>query len=383
MLALSPVPEEGAGCRFRVAQYVPALESAGVRVTISPFFTTEFFRLVYRRGHALQKSLLFAERAIDRLRTVMARARYDVIFIYREALPIGPAIVESLFARADSIALIYDFDDAVYLPNTSEANRAIAALKWPRKVKTIVRRSDCVIAGNEYLAAWARTYSDAVRVIPTCVDTDKFVPRADAHARGVRLQPDTNVPTIGWIGTPTTVPYLLSLQSIFQDIARTHPFVLRICGAGADVHMPGVKVDNVPWALDAEVSLFNTCDIGVYPLSDDEWARGKCGFKAIQFMACGVPVVAAPVGVNREILRDGVNGLLATSPGEWVEKLGRLLASAPLRATLGAAGRATIEAEYSLKVNAPKVVAAVHDAVERARRRAAGAAPVPVGASRS
>jgi glycosyltransferase involved in cell wall biosynthesis len=383
MLALSPVPEEGAGCRFRVAQYVPALESAGVHVTISPFFTTEFFRLVYQRGHALKKSLLFAERAVDRFRTVTERARYDVIFIYREALPIGPPIVESLFARANGLALIYDFDDAVYLPNTSEANRAIAALKWPRKVKSIVRRSDCVIAGNEYLAAWARTYSDAVRVIPTCVDTDKFVPRAVAHARGVRLQPDPGVPTIGWIGTPTTVPYLLSLQSIFQDIARTHPFVLRICGAGADVRMPGVKVDNVPWTLDAEVSLFNTCDIGVYPLSDDEWARGKCGFKAIQFMACGVPVVAAPVGVNREILRDGVNGLLAASTAEWVEKLGRLLANASLRAALGAAGRATIEAEYSLKVNAPKVVAAVHDAVERARRRAAGVAPVPVGASRT
>jgi glycosyltransferase involved in cell wall biosynthesis len=385
MLALSPVPEEGAGCRFRVVQYVPALESAGVHVTISPFFTTDFFRLVYRRGHALKKTLLFAERAVDRFRTLMARERYDAIFIYREALPIGPAIVESLFARAHGLALIYDFDDAVYLPNTSEANRAIAALKWPRKVKSIVGRSDCVIAGNEYLAAWARAYSDTVRVIPTCVDTTKFVPRAENVARAFQASGDASggVPTIGWIGTPTTVPYLLSLQSVFQDIARTHQFVLRICGAGADVQMPGVKVSNVPWALDTEVSLFNTCDIGVYPLSDDEWARGKCGFKAIQFMACGVPVVAAPVGVNREILRDGVNGLLAASPAEWVEKLGRLLASLPLRATLGAAGRATIEAEYSLKVNAPKVVAAVHDAVERARRRAAGAAPVPVGASRS
>src|SRR5260221_11575809 len=259
MLALSPVPEEGAGCRFRVAQYVPALESAGVHVTISPFFTTEFFRLVYRRGQALKKARLFAERAVDRFRTVTQRARYDVIFIYREALPIGPPIVESLYARANGVALIYDFDDAVYLPNTSEANRAIAALKWPRKVKSIVRRSDCVIAGNEYLAAWARTYSDAVRVIPTCVDTDKFVPRSDVgrvlsdpapQSGGVRLQPDPDIPTIGWIGTPTTVPYLLSLQSIFQDLARTHRFVLRICGACGDVQMPGVTVDNVPWTLD-------------------------------------------------------------------------------------------------------------------------------------
>jgi len=393
MLALSPVPEEGAGCRFRIAQYVPALEAAGIHVTISPFFTREFFELVYRKGHYVRKAVLFARRALDRLHSLSLRREYDILYIYREAFPVGPPILETLLARTPGVAVVYDFDDAVYLPNTSDANRAIAALKWPGKVKSIVGRSDGVIAGNEYLAAWARQYSDAVRVIPTCVDTTKFVPRPGgaavsrgvrlqpdpAPARGVRLQPD---PIIGWIGTPTTVPYLLSLQSIFQEVARTHPFVLRVCGAGADVRISGVKVDNVPWTLDGEVALFNTCDVGVYPLSDDEWARGKCGFKAIQFMACGVPVVAAPVGVNGEIIQDGANGLLASTPAEWIDKLGRLLSSAPLRAALGAAGRRTIEAEYSLKANAPKMVTAINEAVASARHRATGDARVAVGAPR-
>ncbi|MBI3491701.1 MAG: glycosyltransferase family 4 protein [Acidobacteria bacterium] len=320
MLALSPVPEEGAGCRFRIAQYVPTLEAAGIQVTISPFFTREFFELVYRKGHHVRKALLFARRALARLHLLSLRRRYDILYIYREAFPVGPALLEALLARTPGVAIVYDFDDAVYLPNTSDANRAIAALKWPGKVKSIVRRSDCVIAGNEYLAAWARQYSDAVRVIPTCVDTDKFVPRPDVgrvlsdpasrpHVGRVLLDPAR--PIVGWIGTPTTVPYLLSLRSILQDVARTHRFVLRVCGAGADLRIPGVTVENVPWALDAEVSLFNTCDVGVYPLSDDEWARGKCGFKAIQFMACGVPVVSARVGVNREIIQDGTNGLRA------------------------------------------------------------------------
>jgi glycosyltransferase involved in cell wall biosynthesis len=416
MLARARVPEEGAGCRFRIAQYLPALEAAGIQVTISPFFTRESFQLVCRKGHHVRKALLFARRALARLHSLSLRREYDIIYIYREAFPVGPPVIETLLAQTPGVAIVYDFDDAVYLPNTSDANRAIAALKWPGKVKSIVGRCDGVIAGNEYLAAWARQYSDAVRVIPTCVDTTKFVPRSDVGrvlsdpaqnvaqtfrpasdvaqafrpasdvaqtfrpasdvAQAFRPASDPAPPVVGWIGTPTTVPYLLSLQSIFQDVARAHPFVLRVCGAGADVTIPGVAVDNVRWTLDGEISLFNTCDIGVYPLSDDEWARGKCGFKAIQFMACGVPVVAAPVGVNREIIQDGANGLLASTPAEWIEKLGRLLSNASLRTELGAAGRRTIEAGYSLTANAPKMVTAVHDAVERARRRAGAPATV-------
>ena len=389
MLALSPVPEEGAGCRFRIAQYLPYLESAGIQVTLSPFFTRDFFRLVYRKGKYPQKASLFVQRALDRLRTIARRARYDIIFIYREAFPIGPALLEAVLARTRGAAVIYDFDDAIYLANTSEANRAIAILKWPGKVKTIIKHSDCVIAGNEYLAEYARRYSDDVRVIPTCVDTSKFVPSGDfTGSSSVRLPPSHDAsadrrslggggqpdpleldgpPIVGWIGTPTTAPYLFGLRSVLQEVARSHRFVLRVCGAGADVEFPGVTVDNVPWTLDKEVSLFNTCDVGVYPLTDDEWARGKCGFKAIQFMACGVPVVAAAVGVNRDIIDDGVSGFTAVTPGEWAEKLGRLIADPALRARFGEAGRQTIETQYSLRANVPKLVAAVHEAVERAR----------------
>ena len=374
MLALSPVPEDGAGCRFRIAQYMPALAAAGIHATISPFFTPEFFRLVYQNGHAMRKSALFLERAFDRLRMVMARERYDVIFIYREAFPIGPALIESMLSRTPGVAVIYDFDDAVYLPNTSDANRPIGWLKWPGKVKTIIGHSDRVIAGNEYLAAYARQFADDVRVIPTCVDTTTFVPRSDA--------PVSAVPVVGWIGTPTTVPYLRALQPVLQEVARAHPFVLRVCGAGSPLQMPGVTVDNVPWRLDAEVALFNTCDVGVYPLSDDEWARGKCGFKAIQFMACGVPVVAAPVGVNRDIIEDGVSGLLAADAAEWVEKLGRLLAGPALRARLGMAGRETIESRYSLKTQAPGMVDAVAGAVARPRAKAGKPATAREGVNR-
>src|SRR5207342_2377602 len=148
---------------------------------------------------------------------------------------------------------------------------------------------------------------------------------------------------VGWIGTPTTFPYLEGLADVLREVAAQHPFVLKVSGAGRAAHFPGLKVVEVPWSLDREVELFNTCDIGVYPLTDDEWAKGKCGFKAIQFMACGVPVVEAAVGVNTEIIQDGVNGFLASTASEWEDKIGRLLADAGLRQRLGEAGRKTIE----------------------------------------
>ena len=145
--------------------------------------------------------------------------------------------------------------------------------------------------------------------------------------------------------------------NVFRRVRRDHSFSLRISGIGDPPSVPGISIDNTPWALDREVHLFNTCDVGVYPLADDEWSKGKCGFKAIEFMSCGVPVVAAAVGVNREIIQDGVNGFLASTEQEWIDKVGRLLADPDLRRAFGAAGRRTVEERYSLGVNAPKLAA--------------------------
>jgi glycosyltransferase involved in cell wall biosynthesis len=348
ILALSPIPDEGAGCRFRVAQFQPWLERAGFSLTIHPLFDTAFFRLVYRSGHHLRKATALIDRTVDRLRAVSRRDSYDVVFLYREAYPIGPPWLERHLARR-GVPMVYDFDDAVYLPNTSDANRIIASLKNPGKVGEILRLCRHVIAGNAYLADVARRYNDAVTVIPTSVDTRAWVPRAQPRAADAPL-------VIGWIGTPTTTQYLLELESVLQDLARTHRFVLRVSGSIDPVTFRGVTVENVPWRLNKEIELFNTCDIGVYPLPDDEWTRGKCGFKAIQFMACAVPVVASPVGVNREIIEDGVSGFLAVTPSMWKEKIAALLTRAELRTELGQRGRAVVDSRYSLAVNGPSLV---------------------------
>ena len=363
VLALSPIPEEGAGCRFRIAHYMPYLNAHGFEVTLSTLFTTEFFRLVYKPGHLARKSTAFAALALKHLWSLHRVPQFDVIFIYREILPIGPAIVEWLLSMPGCPPLVFDFDDAIFLPSVSEANRLIAALKTPSKVATIARRSAQVVVGNDYLAAYARQFNPAVSVIPTSVDTTRFTPRASGPSWS-----NPRVPVVGWIGSPTTTSYLRGLTPVLQRVAANQRFVLKVSGTGEPLAMGGVQVENAKWQLSGEIDLFRDCDIGVYPLVDDAWAKGKCGFKAIEFMACGVPVVASAVGVNREIIEDGVNGFLASTDNEWVEKLGRLIAEPALRAHLAAAGRRTIEERYSLHVNAPKLA----DVLKRAADRGAG-----------
>jgi glycosyltransferase involved in cell wall biosynthesis len=358
VLAISPFPEQGAGCRYRIAQYVPHLRDAGFDVTISPFYSPEFFELVYQRGRYAAKAAGFLRLAARRWVELAQLRRFDLVFLYREAIPLGPPLLEWLIARTGP-PVVFDFDDAIFLPNVSDANRAIAFLKQPGRVATILRHSTRVTVGNGFLAEYARRHNPAVTVIPTVVDTTRFVPRSDPPAPGGRL-------VVGWIGSPTTFPYLQSLSGVLRTVAERHPFILKVSGAGQPVRFPGVDVREVPWSLADEVSLFNTCDIGVYPLTDDDWSRGKCGFKAIQCMACGVPVVAAAVGVNREIIEDGVNSFLASTPAEWIEKLERLLTDAALRARMAAGGRQTIEERYSLRVTAPQLAAVLRSAVRQA-----------------
>jgi glycosyltransferase involved in cell wall biosynthesis len=358
-LALSPVPYEGAGARYRIAQYIPHLAAQGIDLAIAPFFDREFFELVYQPGRTARKALLFIRQAIGRLRTVLQHGRYDLVVIYREAMPVGPPLIESMLAAA-KVPLVYDFDDAVFLSNTSAANRWIGGLKNPQKTGAIIRKCDQVIAGNEFLAAYARRFNPSVHVIPTAIDVDLFVPRTSPRADRAPL-------VVGWIGTPTTASYLTALAPVLRGVAEDHAFEFHVAGATSAMAFDGVNTRNLSWSLEREVELFNHCDIGVYPLPDDDWARGKCGFKAIQFMSCGVPIVASAVGVNREIVQDGVNGFLASTPDEWRQKVTALMQDADLRRRMGAAGRRTIQERYSLQVNAPRVAAVIGAALARTR----------------
>ena len=356
MLVLSPVPEQGASYRFRVAQFLPYLRHHGFDVTAAPFYSDDLFRIVYLRGRYLAK----AGHSIAAAARVLARAvasAHDLVLVHREAMPIGPPLAELLLGRVKRRRLVFDFDDAVFLPNTSDANRVLQVVKFPRKANTIMRASVAVTAGNDYLASYARRYNPSVTVVPTVVDTARWVPAPERRPRGA-------TPRVGWIGTPSTTRYLAGLAPVLEEVAATERFTLCVAGASSSLAFHGVEVEEQPWTLAREVALFNGCDVGVYPLHDDEWARGKCGLKAIQFMACGIPVVASAVGVNCTIIQDGVNGFLAASHREWVEKLGWLLADAALRDKLGRAGRETIIERYSLTAQAPVLARVLETAAD-------------------
>ncbi|MBI4343005.1 MAG: glycosyltransferase family 4 protein [Candidatus Omnitrophica bacterium] len=359
ILAVATNPETGASTRFRVLQWAPVLEREGFSLAVEPFYSPRASAVLYRRGRPLGKLSHFIRGAIRR-RAVLARAstEAEILLIHREAFPLGLRWSLGAVKRFGG-PLLYDYDDAMFVPQR-QGRGVLARLEHLDTPKELMALSDVVLAGNEFLAAYARRYARRVVLLPTCIDTARFRP-------GPASEPDGRPLTIGWIGSHSTTKYLESVKPVLERLGAGLPFRVSIVGSAVPLRLRGVEVSQTAWALEREAEDFARCDIGVYPLWDDPWSQGKCGFKAIQFMACGVPVVASAVGANREIIQDGVNGFLAATRQEWLEKLGRLLTDAALRARLGEAGRRTIEERYSLAAQAPRLVGALREALTNHR----------------
>jgi glycosyltransferase involved in cell wall biosynthesis len=266
--------------------------------------------------------------------------RYDLVLVHRESLPVGPPWVERILGSA-GVPYVFDFDDAIYLRASSDANRRLAWLKYPSKTATVVRNARVVIAGNEHLANWARRSAADVVVIPTAIDTDVYRP----------APPRMGPLCVGWSGSPSTIQHLEQLAPVLSELQRERGVRLRIIG-DSGYTIDGAAVDAVPWREASELEDLRAIDIGVMPLPNDEWARGKCGLKALQYMALGIPAILSPVGVNRAIARDGA-ALLASTAAEWRSALRALLDDEQLRVRTGRAGRVRVESEYSLDTALP------------------------------
>jgi glycosyltransferase involved in cell wall biosynthesis len=334
------------GQRFRIEQWARILEKQGVTFTFVPFETPELHAVMYRPGFVGRKAVEVLRGLAGRFRLLSDLSRFDVIFLFREAAPVGPPVVERLLARR-RVPIVYDFDDSIYLPNASGANRVFARLKWVRKVRLICGLSRHVTVGNGYLQRFAERHARRVSILPTTIDTERFLPRGPHR-------PDGPV-VIGWMGSETTLPHLMVIADALRELAARRRFVLHVVST-REVSIPGVEVRSTLWSAEREVRDLQSFDIGIMPLPDDPWTRGKCGAKLLLCMGVGVAGVASPVGVNADIVDDGVNGFLAKTDAEWVDKLSVLIDSTALRASMGAAARWTVETRFSAQIVAPALL---------------------------
>jgi glycosyltransferase involved in cell wall biosynthesis len=346
VLALVPaLYDTSPGQRYRIEQWEPLLRERGVEITYAPFEDEELHGLIYKPG-MVRKKLTLVTRSLSRRLTHIRRAKdYDLVYILREAALLGPPVFEKLIHQR-RVPIVFDFDDAIFVSYRSPSNGYLSYLKFASKTKTICRLASHVMVGNPYLADYARQVNDRVTIVPTTIDTEKYQVPPPKNSSGP--------PVIGWTGSHSTVQHLDTLRSALKKLAERESFRLRVIGTPSYECSP-VDVEVRMWRSETEVQDLTDVDIGVMPLPDDRWSKGKCGLKALQFMALGIPTVLSPVGVNIDIIQDDQNGFIAATEDEWVEKLSRLLRSRELRQRLGQAGRATVEQKYSAITQAPRV----------------------------
>jgi glycosyltransferase involved in cell wall biosynthesis len=350
VLALVPYPIGRApGQRYRIEQWAPLLRGEGVDVIFSPFLSPRCMDVLYQPGHTVLKVLEAIQGYVKRAADVAKLRSADVVFVYREAGLLGPPWIELLLSWR--LPLVFDFDDAIYLADTSPANAWSRVLKVRGKPKAICRIARHVTVGNEFLAEFAARYTRAVTVVPSTIDTDLY---------RIRQRPGNDRPVVGWTGSATTLPYLAALGPALRRLRQRRDFELRVIGG--QVQIDGVAVRCMPWNAETEVDDLRPLDVGLLPLPDTEWSHGKCGMKALQYMALGIPPVVSPIGANIKIVRDGISGFYARTEEEWVDRLSILLDSADLRRRMSFEARRTVEESYSNRVHVPRMARILHEA---------------------
>jgi glycosyltransferase involved in cell wall biosynthesis len=334
--------------RFRVESFLLQLEKEGFNYSIHSFFGKKTWQVLYEKSSFFLKAWGVFIGFIKRWILVLFKAPfYNYIFIHREAAPLGPPVFEWVLARVFKKKIIYDFDDAIWIPNTSSQNKLAGWLKASWKVKYICKWAYKIAGGNDYLCTYAMQFNNKVIKIPSCVDMVNSHNRVKEHHEG-QLK-------IGWTGSHSSLKYLDPLAPVINELQNEENFTFIVI---AD-KKPAFSLSSwefIPWNAATEVDDLLRIDIGVMPLAADKWSEGKCGFKLIQYFALGIPAVASPVGVNAIIVEDGVNGFLCEKEEEWKTALRKLLHDSSLRRSMGLAGRKKIEEGYSIQSQSGKFI---------------------------
>lgn len=338
-------PDRSPSQRFRFEQYLPILNREGIEFKHSYLLDQKDDKTFYSKGNYFKKFKIVLKSLLKRLGELRTIKQYDIAFIQRESFMLGTSYFERKIAQK-GVKLVFDFDDSIWLQNVSNANRNFAWLKDPNKTAQIIKCSTLVFAGNKYLANYALQYNKNVTIIPTTIDTEEYkrIP-----------QNNSSVINIGWSGSITTIQHFNHAIPFLKKIIEKYGNKVKITVIGdANYSNPELGIKGLGWKRETEIAELSTFDIGIMPLPDDEWAKGKCGLKGLQYMALEIPTIMSPVGVNSEIIQDGVNGFLAESAEEWVQKIEALIQSPELRIKMGKAGRKTIEDHYSIHSNYQK-----------------------------
>ncbi|WP_205499633.1 glycosyltransferase [Rufibacter psychrotolerans] len=328
--------------RFRFEQYFDILLEAGYIYDIAPFLDDKTWSILYKPGFLLKKSIGIILGFFRRLFLLFQVSDYDFIFIHREAAPIGPPWFEWVVAKVFKKRVIFDFDDAIWIPNTSESNKIVAGIKWHQKVDSICRWAYKISCGNAYLRSYALQFNSSVVVNPTTIDTIRL------HNR-VKEQNAFKV-VIGWTGTHSTMKYLDPIIPILKNLEEKYAFDFKVISNQPPSFTLKSMVFTV-WNKESEIQDLLSFNVGLMPLEDDQWAKGKCAFKALQYMALGIPALVSPVGMNTEVVDDGVNGFICYKQEDWYRSLEKLIVDANLRKELGEAAREKIERIYAVTAN--------------------------------
>lgn len=353
VLFLVPYPTgESPSQRFRFEHYFSELEARGFSYTVRSFLNQNNWQIFFKPGRFPQKGWALLTGFARRWASVFEAPFYDFIFIHRETTPVGPPVMEWLLAKLLRRKIIYDFDDAIWLTDRKHEPWFLRVLKWRSKVELTCRWAYKISCGNEYLADYARRFNRRVYYMPTVVDT--------AHWHNPALYPEVHRDpakiTIGWTGSHSTLKYLKDLVPVLQQLELEYHnlSILIIADQKPDFDLSSLLF--IPWSKAAEVRDLMRIDIGIMPLPDDEWAKGKCGFKAIQYMALGIPAVVSPVGVNTQIVDHDRNGFVAATPQEWYAILKKLIEDKALIRQAGASSRQKIIDAYSVSSTASSFI---------------------------
>ncbi len=328
--------------RFRFEQYFDLLKSNGYQYEISSFWSEKGWHLLYSQKNVMRKVLAFLIGFFKRFTLIFRVRNYDMVFIHREALPLGPPVIEYIISKILRKKIIYDYDDAIWLQNTSDQNKLVGKMKYHQKVKSICKWSWKVSCGNEFLANFAKKYNNQVFVNPTTIDGSYHLP-FDKKVLN-------NPVTIGWTGSHSTTKYLNSLLPIFRKLKEKYSIKIIVISDQKPI-WDFDDYEFIKWNKDKEIEQLGKMDIGIMPLDDNIWEKGKCGFKALQYMAMEIPAIVSNVGFNKTIINHGIDGYKCDNLHEWENCLNDLIQSETLRNAIGKQGRKKVMSDYSVLSN--------------------------------